>query len=385
MEKCLDKEMALPADWSETLAGIIRQLCLSPDPYLDRGTDVFVAGTDVLNAAIATTRGRGLRVLLRYNLWAQLFGATSPAAIEARNLLRSILGERFAGRPIVTSGELALLAYQFSVLAAVDPEWTRENLPNLYPRQADPQLWAVAFGQLVLLQNPYPLLFELLADEFRYAVENLPLLREPVEGNYQKGSKVEALGFHLFFYFVWSRVTLSGSDSLLEKFYESTTIKERAAVMRRTGRAIHQSTGIDADLKRRACEFVDYRLTLAEQSSAEDRAIEMGGLTNWITSRALDPVWRLRTLNRALSIGKYVATAMPLVEALNELVPADPATALRCFAQITEWATDPSFYIDPDEGKAILAAGFAHANPTIRETANAAKEQLLGAGRYEYL
>jgi len=75
-----------------------------------------------------------------------------------------------------------------------------------------------------------------------------------------------------------------------------------------------------------------------------------------------------------------------LIENLSKFVPDHLDLVVECFAKLIEGALPQShFYIRPEQIKPILKAGLACQNGKTAETANLARENLLRAGRSEFL
>jgi hypothetical protein len=62
------------------------------------------------------------------------------------------------------------------------------------------------------------------------------------------------------------------------------------------------------------------------------------------------------------------------------------ALVVECFAKFTESAIKTgAIYIQADQAKPILKAGLESDNPSVREDAERARENLLRAGRFDFL
>jgi hypothetical protein len=364
----LDTSVGFPEGHANALSAILRTLCLQDD-----------VGNDQEEAFA----GRHLDLLVDFARWAHHFGAASPVRARALEEVEGVLRERFEGRPRLTEAEYGHLAVDFATLAHLDEPWAKAMVPKFFRRE-EPPLWAAAFRNLVMRQLAYGQVYGLLADEFQYALKHLDLIRQPDEPHLRGDSTIAVLGSRLFTYYLWGKFPLNGDESLLEAFYRETSPLEWTAVMRHSGASIHRTVDLQEEVKLRATAFVDQRLSVAEASSVADRAREFEALANWISTKSLDGHWRLKTLHRALKIGKFIGAAMSLTQAIRELLDLDRALAVECFALITKWAETPNFYVTTEDAKAILSAGDASEDETVRELAREAREDLLRSSRFEY-
>ena len=75
-----------------------------------------------------------------------------------------------------------------------------------------------------------------------------------------------------------------------------------------------------------------------------------------------------------------------LIESLRKLLPEQPDLVVECFAKLTEgMLNQPHFYIRPEHIKPILKTGLASRNEKTLEAAKFALDNLLKAGRSEFL
>lgn len=191
------------------------------------------------------------------------------------------------------------------------------------------------------------------------------------------------LGQHLFLYYLWKVYPLRGNESLLERFYDSTSDdrKHWAQLFDHVGRSLRDNNKhLDKELTDRAIAYFDWRFEVAEP-------LELQEFTFWLEAECLDPEWRLSAYSKILNLSHGRDAGFPIVvRALTKLLPESLALVVECFAKITD-AMDQSthLYVSADEAKPILKAGLLAENPQVRENAERARDNLLQVGRFEFL
>ena len=66
---------------------------------------------------------------------------------------------------------------------------------------------------------------------------------------------------------------------------------------------------------------------------------------------------------------------------LCELLPNHTAKVLECFTKLTDRRGDNNIYIQTEEAKTILKAGFESSDESVRQNAERARENLLRRGQ----
>ncbi len=371
VEACVDKDKGVGGEWRPRIIALLKAACVAEDFFLDKDRAV-VTPRDYLTDAINTTRGRALEALLDYGYWVRRNEGEKAEVPE----VFKILEERFSGSPPLAYPERALLGGNFNRIYGLSPSWTKENVSNIF-FQADPEAWQIAFGTYLNFNRAYARLFELLRPQFEFALENLRLWKH--EGS-RRTDPVSHLGQHLLDYTLWGRPPLEGKGSLLQRFYNKTDAKQWAALFDHLGRLLKNTAELSNQLTEGCKAFFEFRLRAAN-------AEELKEFTFWMQAECLDPEWRLNALSRTLDVTKgQTRSPSTLTENLGKLIPDHLDLVVECFAKLIEGAlTQSHFYIRPEHIKPILKAGLASQNEKTAEAAKFARENLLRAGRSEFL
>ena len=369
--ECLKEDMNVPFTARELLANILRLLCTQFDRQLDHDERTLLNRDDQITEAINKTRSRALEDLVKFGLWVRRHDDTDTAPE-----VTSILEERFKDDAdySLRMPEHAQLGRYYVQLWDTNQRWAVEHKAVFFPQDNLP-VWIEAFGSFLCFTRPFKPIFEILRDNFVFALDHLPKIED--------GEIVDRLGQHLFIYYLWEVYPLKGKDSLLERFYEKTKNDPQwwANLSNHVGWSVRKSSEhLEQGLINRTIAFFDWRL-------AEKEPEELQNIAFWLEAEYFDPDWRLDAYAKILDVGPLDSMGNPsLLRVLNEMLESHTEKVVKCFAKITD-AIDPSkgFYIDADKAKPILKAGLENEDESVRENAERARETLLRAGRYGFL
>ena len=374
--ECLKEDMNVPFTARESLASILRLLCTQFDRQLDLDEPTLLNRNDQITEAINNTRSRAMQDLVKFSFWVRRHNDTD-SVIE----VTTILEERFKGDAEypLTMPEYALLGMYYGQLWNLNQTWVVEHKAVFFP-QYDLSVCTATFGGFLRFTRPFKPIFEILRDDFVFALDHLGELNEIA----QLGPNlIDKLGQHLFTYYLWEVYPLNGEDSLLEKFYKKTTEDRQrwARLFNHVGRSLRNSgKHLEGDLRDRIFAFFDWRL---EQKESE----ELQKIAFWLEAECLDPDWRLDAYAKILDVSQSDDRSIFFgLDMLNGMLESHTVKVVECFAKITD-AIDQGtrIYIDPDKAKPILKAGLNSEDESVRENAERARETLLNAGRYNFL
>ncbi|CAM3070025.1 hypothetical protein [Rariglobus hedericola] len=373
---CVGKDAKTPITARAVLSELLTALCTQPDLRLDQVKDTTQNQRDYLTDAINNTRGIALENVIDLGFWLLRESPNGPTPEVG-----TILDHRFAisdSLP-VTFPEYALLGRQFGNLVILDDKWATSHKNLIFPKDNN-DLWEIAFGTFVRFNNPYKRPFNILYNDYIFALDQLDPTAEDDQG--RKGW-TQALGNHVFMFYIWGDYSLTGSDSLLNKFYEKTISHPKcwANLFDHVGRLLRNTTeNLATALKVRIIAFAEWRLAQQNQE-------ELAAYTFWLEAESLDPEWRLKTFSKILDFapGRDVATSIKL-DAMNELLPSYPDLVAECFYKLTRGLEKNDFiYLQPEKAKPILSSGLKSRNKETIIYAEQARELLLQAGRFTFL
>ena len=370
--ECLKEETNAPFTARESLANILRLLCTQFDRQLDHDERTLLDRDDQITEAINNTRSRALEDLVKFGSWVRRHDDTDTVPE-----VTSILEERFkdnAEYPLKMP-ERALLGMYYGQLWVLNQTWAVEHKAVFFP-QDDLPIWKEAFGSFLHFNRPFKPIFEILKDDFVFALDHL--------SEFGDSEITDTLGQRLCTYYLWEVYPLNGEDSLLEKFYEKTKNDPQrwASLSNYVGWSVgNHSEHLEQDLIDRIVAFFDWRL---EQKEPE----ELQKIAFCLEAECLDPDWRLDAYTKILDVGQLDHMgSSSILTVLNGMLESHTAKVVECFAKITDALNQGErIYIGTDEeAKAILKAGRNSEDESVRENAERARENLLNVGRYDFL
>ena len=381
IEACLEEEVDGPIADREQLAKLLKILCTQFDSWLDCDKRIFLNQNDPYAEGINNTRSRALGTLVQFGFWLQRHDSGS----ELREMT-TILEKRFAPETEypLTLPEYAVLGKNYNQIFSLNEAWTVEHKSDFFPQDTLPA-WLAAFSSFVGYNRPFKPTFEILRDDFDFALQHLTDFKNP---DYPGKEQIDILGQHLFHYYLWGLYPLRGSVennnrwSLLEQYYQATDNNREhwANLFNYVGRILRStSEQLDKDLSDRIITFFDWRFGVEEPR-------ELQQFTFWLKAECLDAAWRLDAYSKILDVCKSDdASVVMQVETLCELLPDHAAKVLECFAKLTDRSGDNNIYIQTEEAKTILKAGLESSDESVRQNAECARENLLREGRFDLL
>ena len=391
---CLEKEVDVPVEVRERLAKLLEMLCTQYDRHFDLQEENLLNRNDLIDEAINNTRGRALETLASFGFWLRRHDSESVAPE-----VTAILEKRFAletERPL-TLPEYAMLGRLYPRIFNLNKAWATEHKTDFFPQNELPK-WLAAFSSLVCCSDPFKPTFEILRDDFDFALQYLTKLKKqdgsnkkqtdsfgrPLKRNNPQEKLIEGLGRHLLTYYIWGMYPLRSSVgskdcySLLERYYQATEDNREhwANLFNYAGRVLQNtSEQLDKDLKDRINTFFNWRVN-------EKESTELQQFTFWLQAKCLEGEWRLDAYAKILDFSKAddLSTYMQL-KTLCELLPDHTAKVVGCFAKLTERIKYSNIYIAAENAKIILKAGFKSSDESARQHAELARDNLLRAGK----
>ena len=385
VEVCLKDEVNVPISARKQLVKILETLCIQFDWALDRNQPVLL-NSDPLTEAINTTRGRSLDNLSNFVSWVHRHDDKA----EVHEIM-PILEKRF--RPeaeyphSLTIPEYAVLGMNYWQICQLNQEWATEHRSDFFPQDNIPA-WQAAFGNFLSYNRPYKPAFDIIRDEFEFALEHLDYLEQQ---NPSGREEIDTLTEHLFLYYLWDVYPLTGDSSLLARFYQKSNDKRKhwATLFDNIGRLLKNTDKpqFNENLEDRTIAFFEWRLEVGEPT-------ELSEFTFWLGAECLEAKWRLEAYSKILDVPGILDTdqskremiVWDTLQSLHTMLPEHTAQVVKCFAKlIHSMPKDSSILVSTDEARAILKAGFDHADKSVRNVAEDTQENLLRRGHLSLL
>ncbi|MBC7368614.1 MAG: DUF4935 domain-containing protein [Undibacterium sp.] len=375
LEICVSKDANTPLSYRKKIADLLRLICVQRDSRLDDGVTTILNRRDPLSDAINNPRGIALEAVIGLGFWIRRSIPDDPVS-EVGDILDQRL--MVVDRLPITFAEYALFGRQFPNLITLDAAWASKHRALLFPR-ANKQAWTDAFRTYIRFNNPYKRPFELLREDYAYALDQFDS-QSNEDGN---RDWVDSLGQHLFMFYLWGLYPLKGEGSMLEMFYNRTRSqpKKWAALFDHIGRLLRNAQEeVEESIKNRITSFANWRI-------AEGNKEELSAYTFWLDAKCLNISWRLKTFSEILDIsaGRDVGIGIKL-NSLVESLPANRDLVVECFSKLIRGLEKEDYiYLQTDKVKPILRAGLFSVNDSTRVLAEQAREHLLREARFEFL
>ena len=381
LKSCFKDEINAPFSIRKDCLALLRTLCSQNDARLDsKENDVLIIG-EYLTDGINSTRGQSLELVFSCANWIRRYEKDDELK-DVLAILNSRLGS--SAQIPLTLPEYAILGLHIENLCWMSASWVIEHKKSLFPDN-NREAWSVSFGTYISYTSPKIPIFMILKEDYDYAVNHIERIdrADPSEKKQDKNSKVERLAQHIFILYLWGKCELGDKTGLIARFYQNTdTAREYwASLFNYVGHTLSQSgSELEGELVTRVKAFFEWRL----QSQCSE---ELQNFSFWLSSKCLDPKWRLEAYAKTLDFGLgrdfFVNTEL---KTLRELLDEHPALVVECFLKLTRKLTDTSAgFLDSDNAKQILHVGFSRPEEKVRRQAEEARDNLLNRGRFDYL
>jgi hypothetical protein len=297
---------------------------------------------DPLTLSLNTVRGEAFRALMKYALWIRNHIEKTDNAEErlARGFeempeVREILNLHLDPEYDSSLAVRAVYGDYLPWLVLLDQSWVRDNLAKIFSKEENLcNLHRAAWGTYIF-NEPYDNVFELLREEYKYAIESLGT--ESVYDNSHLTHPDKSLVYHLIGFYLREKLNLDNPQSLFSLFYEVASDELRACVFSSLGRDFQQAEFVPPKILEKVKRLVDYRLNTARENPSEFKA-EMEAFGWLFASKKFDEFWAITTLKETLDISGYSEFDNLVVEYLADLATDFPALAIDCITIMIEGA-----------------------------------------------
>lgn len=297
-----------------------------------------------------------------------------------------LIDQRLAGTPELTDAERVLLAMHFGNLRWLNSDWAESHVSDIFSRK-DAELWQACFSAYLTHSRGYHNDFKYLKPEYLHAFSTVALGDEIDKDGDEKDTYLinKWMGYHLLSFYLSGRIELTSANDLCMALFYKATDKTRELwgdLFNHVGRSLGDwGPEVDAKVIERVQELFEWRVGQAE-------AKELSEYLFWLDGECLEPEWRMDGFLRTLpfSDDDDVKASMVTDKLHEHFLESHPELVVKCFAEVTKAAQRNSyFYVSDESAIPILKAGVASGNAETKALAEEARENLLKAGRFEYL
>jgi hypothetical protein len=382
--KCMSEKTELAQVWRDQIFNLLEQLCTGRDVHLEEKEE----GTynrnahSLVSTAINRTRSQALEDLFDYGNWVRKAAGTNCELPE----VTALIDLRLAGTPALTDPERVSLAMHFGNLRWLNNDWAETKVRDIFLRQ-DSELWQACFSAYLTHSRGYVYDFKYLKSEYLHAFSTVALGEEIDKDGDDKDSYIinKWMGYHLLTFYLSDRIEITSEDDLcLELFYKATQSQKElwGDLFNHIGHSLSNwGPDIAPKIVERVKALFEWRIQQAEPK-------ELSEYLFWLDGACLEPEWRMEGFLRTLPFADDDdVKASMITDKLHEhFLESHPDMVLKCFAEVTKAAERKRyFYVSKESAIPILKVGLASQNQETKAYAEEARENLLKAGRFEYL
>ena len=377
---CLEKDVDVQITARRQIAKILRKLCTQYDWNLDERNLSGLYRNDPLTEGINNTRSRALEDLVRFGFWIRRHEPQTEV-LEVTDVLAKRLSPD-TDYPL-TPPEYAILGKNYHSIYNLNKKWTIAHKSDFFPQaQSKREEWYAAFSSFILCYGADKEIFEILKDDFNFALQHLSDFRKH---DHIARQPIDVFGERLFNYFLWEVFPIKGQESLLDKFYQQTDNKREhwANLFKDIGhRLVSTGKNLDQSMKDSVKRFFIWRLKQKEPT-------ELRYFTYWLQAECLDVEWRLNTYSKVIDVCKaedYEVEDWEIyLKELCQMLPKYTAKVVECFSKLTHNIRNKNIYMQTDEARTILKTGLNSTDTIVYKNAERALDNLLSADKIEFM
>lgn len=335
-------EAEIPYEFREHVWAILQPITDDPEPTPEHEAKYGGSNMDPVTLSINTVRGEAMHAVIRYALWVRRRLETLPdgkdliergfdAVPEVREVLNAHLDPDYDPSLAIR----AVYGQWFPWLVLLDPKWAKGNLSQIFPRnEMSYPLRDAAWEAYIVFCRPYDNVFEVLRDEYKYAVDRI--------GTSTRDRKFadpdQHLANHLMTFYWRGKLDLNDEKGVLTQFWAKASDELIGHALEFVGRSLKETKGeVPTEISERLKRLWLERLVASKSStSAESHTREISSFGWWFGSEKFDDQWAIRQLREALKVAGKVEPVHLVVKRLGRLAKALPSDAVECLKMIVE-------------------------------------------------
>lgn len=384
--------IAIQFNFRNQVWNILRLLTQHPDPTPQREMEYHSSNNNYSDLAINTVRGKAMHTVVRYALWIRRHIEQIPESAEQLQRgfdempeVRQALDEHLNPDIEPSLAIRSVYGQWFPWLALLDPLWANQSIGKIFSQdETFSNLRRAAWESYINFSGVYDNTFDLLHEEYRYAVEQIDptLIEQEKLTDTDKG-----LANHLMTFYWRGKMNLDEPGALLARFLELASDALRGYALEFVGRSLKKTKDEIAPQILNSLELLwEKRLETARNSSERSSyATELAAFGWWFGSGKFDDTWAIAQIKQILELTGKVDPDFLLLERLAVLVDTMPESSVECLELMIKndksaWST----YGWQDETKAILSKAIQSTSGQARKTAENIIQDLGKRGHWEY-
>lgn len=381
-----DQPPAAPLPFTERdrIWAVIEPLTHDPDPTPEHEEKYGGDNMDPPTLALNSVRGKAMDAVIAYASWTRrnLDQLPEPPAMTfaAMPEVQEVLDDRL---DIAQEPSLAIRSTYgtyFPWLHFLDPTWTNDALPRIFP-DAFPALYAAAWEAYLTFCRHYKALLPVLERQYTHAVKELA--KKDSKKN-RGASPAERLAEHLMLFYWWGQLTLD--SPLIQDFFRLAPEDVREHAVDFLGRQLAHDLGtpLSDEVLERLRALWESRMEAAQEPS-RGQPQELSPFGWWFSSQRFDAAWSFAQLKNVLTVAKRAEPAFKVAETLERLAPSNP---LECVQAVRLMVTGDKkgweLYSHDAAFKKILTTALATGDARAKAAADDLIQYFVAKGQFSY-
>lgn len=371
----------IPKDLADDVWGVLSALAEDADPTVDLENAREEDGTEPALLTFTTVRSAALHALIKFAWWLRPDDESYTGERQLPENVRVVLDRHLDPAREQTRTVQAVFGRHLNQLYFLDPEWTTDQLPRIFP-QGDAQAGRrrAAWRAFIDGNNFWTGSWTLLEPYYREAVEALAGEEVDDEDVSFLDTTGRLLG-HLLGAYLSDDVDLS-DDSVLGRFFAVAPLKLRATFIEMIGTDLSGDHDVSEATQEKLQRLWEWR---SEQVLAGENTSELAGFGWWFGSGKLPVRWSLEQLIRVLEAGAGVSFDYVVTQRLVELIDTGLTLVVRVVSLLVERAYTPHMVLSGrDEIRRVLRAALDSGDKGLVAEARATISRLYALRHTEF-
>jgi hypothetical protein len=388
----IDSDTGIPFNLRSEVWNTLKPLTQDPDPTPEHETRYGGSNMNPSELSINTVRGEAIHTVVRYALWIRRHFEKTVDGAEAlvRGFdempeVRQVLDTHLNPDQEPSLAIRSIYGRWFPWLILLDPNWATQKVAKIFPQDETlSDLRIAAWESYIIFCPVYDNVFEVLHEEYRYAVERINAADS--EKQTQRDPDY-CLAQHLMTLYWRGKLSLEQPNSLLARFFELAPDELRGKSLEFIGRSLRNTNEeIELQILKQLQLLWEQRLDTARTATSPiSHASELAAFGWWFVSEKFDNSWAIAQLKEVLELVGKVELERLVVKRLATLADAMPAPAVEFLRLLLQGDNGRwRIYGWHDEARTILTTALQGNNDETRQIARALINHLGEQGYSEF-
>ena len=371
----------IPREQADDLLSAIAVLAEDEDPRPEDEARRAGEGLGPTFGAINSVRGLALHAAIRFAGWLRPEGDDFEPTRHLPDAVREILEHHLGAEREPTLAVHSVFGGHFNQLYFLDRDWTTENLPLIFPDEAEQvERRDAAWGSFVERNQMWPMSWAALEPQYKRAIDELASY--DAEG--ADVSVFETTGrllFHILGAYLVGLIELD-DESLPGEFFATAPLNLRSSFIDLIGNDLSGAEEVYDDTIDKLQQLWLWR---SDKVIADGNVSELAGFAYWFGSGKLPERWALEQLARVLEAGAAPTFPYAITHRLSDLIDSELPLVMQVVALLVEKAYTPHLVLGAhDEFRTVMAAALASGDEALDREARETISRLYAQRHTEF-